>query len=129
MEKFVKENPPVRIVDKEIFGTSLGDCYNALGRNEDAEKCYLDMIALDEDQQRHRKVEISSEGSKAVIMGAEAYYAIGNFYVSRKQYRKAESYLKKALTIQLYPPTLSRRSDIYFDLYKVTLHKKIILWL
>jgi len=117
--EFVIENPPVRIVEKEIVAAALGDCNNALGRYEIAEKYYLDMITLDEDQQRHSKLEISAEGTNAVIMGAEAYYAIGNFYVERKQFHKGESYLKKALKIQLYPPTLSRRSDIYFDLYKV----------
>ena len=119
LRKFIKENTPVRIVDKEIVAAALGDCHNALGLYEDAEKYYLDMIALDENQQHYSKREISDPASNAVIVGAEAYYTIGNFYVERKQFHKAEPYLKKALKIKLYPPTLSRRSAIYFDLYKV----------
>lgn len=119
LEKFIKKNVPVRTSDKEVVASAKGDCFNALGKYDQAEKNYLEMIELDEEQQKHFSNEISASGTRDVVTGSEAYYTIGNFYVERKRFDKAAPYLRKALTIKFFASTLERQSDIYFLLSRV----------
>ncbi len=119
LENFIKKNVPARINDKEIVAAAKGDCFMALGKYDLAEKSYLAMIELDDEQQKHFANEISPSATRDIITGAEANYTIGNFYVESKRFDKAGPYLEKALTIKFFAATLERQSDIYFLLYRV----------
>ncbi|MEO8415628.1 MAG: sensor histidine kinase [Ginsengibacter sp.] len=119
LENFLKRNTPLRIFDKEIVAELWGNCFNALGKYDMAEKKYLDMISLDEEEEKHFKNEISGFESENLIKGAEACYTIGHFYTQRKRFNLAEPYLLKALQTKTFPPTLKRKSDIYLLLFEV----------
>lgn len=59
-------------------------------------------------QANMRKITFFSEN----IVGAEAYYEIGRFYVSLNRYQEAQPYLGKALTFENVPAPLQK--DVHY---------------
>ena len=105
----VSVNPPVYMFDQEISASVLGACYEAVGNIDMAEKKYLQMIRWDAFCQANmRKITFFSEN----IVGAEAYYEIGRFYVSLNRYQEAQPYLGKALTFENVPAPLQK--DVHY---------------
>lgn len=118
LKKFVRDNPPPRLVDKEMVAACEGDCYNALGRYGPAENSYLKMIDLDKDAFRYLHNESQGErGNK--ITGSKAYYMIGRFYVDRERYSVAKPYLIQSLAFKVFAPSLSLQNDIHWQLFKI----------
>ena len=119
LNNFLRENGALRYIDKEMMAASLGDCYQALGRNESAEKQYLQMISFDDKAKDEVAHDIQSDFLVKTIIGSEAYSLIGNFYIHNGQFAKAEPYLRKALISDIFSPPLSRLRDIHGMLFKV----------
>ncbi len=118
LQTFVQQNPPPRYIDKEIVAASLGDCYSALRQYNQAESSYQRMIVLDSLAQTHMKQQSVGERSNT-ITGSEAYYTIGNFYVTKAQYSLGKNYLLKALSFDRFAPSLARQRDIHLLLFKI----------
>jgi two-component sensor histidine kinase len=107
---YFEKNPPVERLDPEIKSAILGDCYDGLGRYKEAEHNYLEMINLD--AYRDKLMEVGQD-----IAGPEAYYIISRFYVSHRNFIKADPLSKQALAFPAIPPTLER--DIRLLRFKI----------
>jgi two-component sensor histidine kinase len=119
LEGFIRENPPLNPVDKELMAQAKGDCYAALGKYGLAESNYLAMIGWDREEQAHFNKEIAGRDMEKLIVGSEAYYTIGRFYVERSKFALAGRYLRKALATRSFAPSLSRQRDIHWMLGRV----------
>jgi two-component system, sensor histidine kinase PdtaS len=119
LENFIRDDPPLNPVDKELMAQSMGDCYKALGKYALAESSYLKMITWDKAEQAHFHNEIEGRDMEKMIVGAEAYYTIGSFYVERRQFNLAAPYLRQALETRSFAPVLSRQRDIHWMLGRV----------
>lgn len=116
---FTKQNPAPRLLDKEIVAAAMGDSYFELGKYQQAEPFYIEMIRLDSKARDQMSREVFTDDLHNVIIGAEALYRMGRFYVTTKAYDKASGYLSSALQIGYFPPSLLRKRDIEFLLFKV----------
>ncbi len=119
LEKFNRDNPALNLVDRELMAQAKGDCYRTLGKYSLAESNYLKMVAWDKEEQAHFDNEIEGRDMERMIVGAEAYYTIGSFYVERGKFKLAGPYLREALATRSFAPTLSRQRDIHWMLAKV----------
>jgi two-component system, sensor histidine kinase PdtaS len=119
LENFIRLNPPLNPADKELVAQSKGDCYKALGKFSVAEVNYLKMIDFDKQEQAHFNNEIEGREMERMIVGSEAYYTIGSFYVELGKFTSAKPYLVKALLTTSFAPTLSRQRDIHWMLGRV----------
>ncbi len=119
LENFIRLHPPLNPADRELVAQSRGDCYKALGKFSLAEANYLKMIDCDKQEQAHFNNEIEGREMERMIVGSEAYYTIGSFYVERGKFTSAKPYLQKALTTTSFAPTLSRQRDIHWMLGRV----------
>jgi two-component sensor histidine kinase len=119
LEDFTRNNPPVIPVDKEVIAQAKGDCYNAMGKYTQAESSYLKMIAWDKQELAHFAVETENREMEKMIVGSEAYYTIGAFYVERGEFKLAGPYLAQSLTPWPFAPGLSRQRDIHWMLARV----------
>jgi two-component sensor histidine kinase len=119
LENFTLNNPPMIPVDKEVIAQAKGDCYNALGRYTQAESNYLKMIAWDKQELSHFEIETENREMEKMIVGSEAYYTIGAFYVERGEFKLARPYLAQSLVPWPFAPSLSRRRDIHWMLARV----------
>ncbi len=118
LQTFVKQNPPQRIIDREIVAACMGNCYNALRYYSQAEKHYLQMILLDAQAQAQMAKQVVGERSNT-ITGSEAYYTIGNFFVERQQFARAEGYLQKAVSFRRFAPSVERSANIHLLLFRI----------
>ncbi|MBL0739870.1 tetratricopeptide repeat-containing sensor histidine kinase [Chryseolinea lacunae] len=100
-----ERNPPAGSPEAAIMAQSLANCYADLGDYDRAEKNFMDMT------RRYRESEWSSE----VIMIGE--YDVGKFYVDHRQFKKAEPYLRHALTL-VAGTSMARHKDIHYMLFK-----------
>lgn len=103
----IKEGPPKQIIEKAYVASIFGDCYNALGQFDLAERYYLEMI------QQERKSQ------KQNFYTSTVNYTIGAFYVDRNRYQAAAPYLKKVLAIADGIVTVKRLTDTHLLLFKV----------
>ena len=99
-KKFISVNPPMSMFDEEISENVLGACYDAVGNIDMAEKKYLEMIKCDGFCQANMGKVMFFTGN---IVGTEAYYDIGKFYVAHDRYQEAQPYLVKALSFENVP--------------------------
>jgi two-component system, sensor histidine kinase PdtaS len=102
---YIAVNPPVSMYDEEIRENLLGACYDAVGNTAMAEKKYLQMIRVDEFCQANKGKEMFFTSN---MIGPEAYYEIGKFYVSHARYQEVQPYLDKALTFDNVPAPLKK---------------------
>ncbi|WP_179414675.1 sensor histidine kinase [Mucilaginibacter sp. E4BP6] len=120
--------PPIYINGKEYLALCYGDAYSKLGNYKEAERKYLEMISDDR--------EIGSELNRTLegvidnirINSIDAYIAIVNFYVGRKQYTTAIPYLNYAWKINqsadlrnnnIQIPLIAREMKLEFNTYKI----------
>ena len=108
-KNYVSVNPPVYMFDMEISENVLGACYDAVGDIDMAEKKYLQMIRRDVFCQANLGKEMFFSEN---IVGAEAYYDLGKFYVSHNRYQEAQPYLGKALEFKNVPAPL--QGDLHY---------------
>ena len=108
-----KNNPPVRMFDKETLYGIKGDCYYALRNDELAEKYYLEMIRTDEAVQLNKSKEMFPYQS---ISGSTAYYKIGRFYVDKQQYKVADTYISRAFTHASFNDNTSYSTELFRDI-------------
>ena len=104
-KNYISATPPMFMFDEEICEDVLGACYDAVGETDIAEKKYLEMIRWDTICQANLGKAMFLTAN---MVGAEAYCAIGKFYVSHKRYREAQPYLEKALTFKNIPAPLEK---------------------
>ena len=119
LQKFLKQNKPVRFIDKEMAAASMGNCYKALAKYQLAEKYYLQMISLDTLAQEQRIKQMFPDEQQTSITSSDANLLIGKFYVERGAYTSAKPYLSKALTAGVFVPPLTQLRDIHFLLFQV----------
>ena len=99
-KNYIAVSPPMSMFDEEISEDILGACYDAGGDTDMAERKYLQMIRWDEFcEVNMQKVMYLT----ANMVGTEAYYEIGKFYVSHGRFREAQPYLEKALKFKNVP--------------------------
>jgi two-component system, sensor histidine kinase PdtaS len=101
-----KTVPPVAPIENAILSQSLANCYNAMGLYANAEKYFLEMIKIFD--------KIDYAGEVFFI----ANFDIGKFYITQKQYSKAEPHLNKAFANAQFSP-VSRIKDLYLLMFKV----------
>jgi two-component sensor histidine kinase/tetratricopeptide (TPR) repeat protein len=91
--------------DQMLIAEALGNCYHALGQDEEAEKYYRKMLEL----------------SKSVPLIFSAIYPhdIGKFYFETKQYEKAATYLKAFLLQPGGLVAVPTASATHLMLYKI----------
>ena len=112
-KNFISVNRHVSMFDEEIRENVLGACYDAIGNIDMAEKKYLQMIRLDTFCQANKR---KSMFLPANIVGTEAYYDIGKFYVLHNRYSEGLPYLEKALKFENVPAPLEK--DINYLQFK-----------
>ncbi len=116
---FQRDNPPVRSRDKELMATAWGNLYEALGQNAKAERSYLAMIRCNSLAKEESKRDIE-QFIDFDVARATSHFAIGKFYVDRKQFTRAQPYLHMALHPQtLMPVPLDILRDAHLLLFKV----------
>jgi len=110
--KFVLEEnakwKPTRVNDKRVMQHVLGDCYNALKKYDQAEKCYLEMDRLGK--------EIPFETSQLEKGSDNA--AIAVFYYERGNYNQARSYFEFSLKNYEEIASLKNMMNIHSWLFK-----------
>ena len=99
--------PPVTLIEKACLAEDLAYCYESLGKDEIAEKYYLNAVSLYETSGMNFEVT------------QEAYQNVGRFYLAERNYQKANQYLNHALKLSPQKLSLAALSDIHFMLYKV----------
>jgi two-component system, sensor histidine kinase PdtaS len=117
--KFASENQPIRPSDRKNLAMAWGVYYEALGKNDEAEAKFKEMISWQKEGDAELIREIQGDFR---ISWDEVYYTIGRFYVHRGELAVAGTYLRKGLESPGH--NTSDRSvpvmrDIYGLLYKV----------
>jgi two-component system, sensor histidine kinase PdtaS len=91
-----KTYPPGPLADKESLAGTKGDCYAALNNPRLAEINYLQMIRLDEAEQKFRSRDVNP--FEFSLAGSEAYFKIARFYFEQNEFARARTYLSKAFS-------------------------------
>ena len=112
-KKYLAVTPSASMYDDEMRENVLGACYDAVGDSGMAEKKYLQSIRWDTVCLANRGKEMFFTES---IVGPEAYYDIGKFYVSHNKYSEAQPYLDKASKFSTIPAPLEK--DINYLQFK-----------
>lgn len=118
LKHFIRQNPPERIVDKEIVASCFGNCYAALNKQDAAETFYLQMIELDKEAQAHMGKQSVGERSN-LITGSEAYYEVGRFYIDGNQFAKAKPYIEQSINFQRFGPSVERQIDLHQLMFRI----------
>jgi two-component sensor histidine kinase len=84
LEEYIRQNPPITYASKTLNISTLAKCYSALKQYQQAEKYYLEAIAM-------------SKQSSDVPTNTTVIYAASQFYVATGQYRKAVPLIKAVL--------------------------------
>ncbi len=84
LEEYTRQNLPLPHASKTLNLSSLAKCYSALKQYAQAEKYYLEAIAM-------------SEQSPEQPTGTTVIHAASQFYVETGQYRKAQPLIKRVL--------------------------------
>jgi len=107
VKELEKEIPPVTAIQKACVSQNLAICYEGLKQFDLAEKYFLNAVNL------YKNSELDFEGPQ------ESYPQIGRFYLERKQYRKADYYLKQALNFNPQRLSIAAIRDVHYMLFKV----------
>ncbi|HTI93468.1 MAG TPA: sensor histidine kinase [Puia sp.] len=117
--KFVSENQPIQPSDHKNIAMAWGIYYEALGRDQEAEARFREMIFWQNEGDAEAIRDIVADFR---ISGDEVYYTIGRFYVNRGELALAGPYLRRALASPenvWSDRSVTVRRDIYGLLYKV----------
>jgi two-component sensor histidine kinase len=104
--RLIKKRPPVNDWEKLTIATRLGECYGLLGKDDLAEKYYLQAITF-------------GEREPAKIYGLSANKTMADFYFSRKRYVAAGIYLQKVLTFPRGIGHVEMIRETYYKLFQV----------
>jgi two-component sensor histidine kinase len=99
------KNKPIGVYAEASLATTLAYCYHELYQDDRADKYYLEAIEL------VNKLENNNE------VTADVNYDLGQFYIDRREYRKAAVHLQKALDVNPGINSLSTIKDIQLKLY------------
>ena len=110
---FKTKNPAVLIEDKAMMAEISGQVYDSLHEEAQAERYYLQAVALNEKVSPERGREIDTRNIPPPAFG---YQVLGSFYVRHHRFREAKPYLEKALSGTLF---LSEQADIEYLLFRV----------
>jgi len=103
--RLIKKQPPTDDWDKLTVATTLGECYDLLGKDELAERYYQRAVTIAE-----RKLPKQD--------GIKAYKRMADFYFSRKRYGQAGIYLYKVLAIPRGIGDVGMIRSTYLELFK-----------
>lgn len=121
LKDFEAKHPPKNPDHEESLAAAKGDIYTALNRPAEAEKHFLEMVALDKQAQQYRGREMFPRPLS--VSGAEAYYKIARFYVNQQRYTAAAPYLASAAKINAFSGNqfyiANNRRDIRWLQYQV----------
>lgn len=120
IDSLVNDNKPVRIEDKETIAASKAECFRVLHKYDLAEKQYLEMIKLDNQQQEQTKsVGLVTNGLVYTITGSEANYIIASFYAEQNKFNIAMPYLVRALSFKTsFAPPVDLQMNIHYLMFK-----------
>ncbi|MCF0065621.1 ATP-binding protein [Dyadobacter chenwenxiniae] len=100
------KNKPVGMQAEASLISSLAFCYKATRHERQADNYYTRLIKLAKKLPKDNQVT------------ANAYYEIGQYFISKHQYEMASSYLRKALHESPGSVSISLKKDIYLLQYK-----------
>ncbi|MDX1941559.1 MAG: histidine kinase dimerization/phosphoacceptor domain -containing protein [Saprospiraceae bacterium] len=103
----VRKSAPATDYQKSCVAYAMGNCYNALGQYDVAEKYFLEMI--------HFEKLLENQNAFTSLVNL----TIGDFYVNRHRYQTAEPYLKNVLAIPQGMVTIQRLKDTQLLLFKI----------
>jgi two-component system, sensor histidine kinase PdtaS len=103
--KLIKKKPPIADWEKQTIATQLGECYDALGEDELAEKYYQQAIQL-------------AEKTLMKYDDLMAYKQLGDFYLSRKRYTPTSIYFHKVLAFPRGVGDVEMIRSTYLGLFK-----------
>lgn len=104
--KINAENKPIGIHSRASLVGSLAYCYHAVKQDRAAEKNYLELIALSGQLQQDNEI------------ASDAYYEIGQYFIEKRQYGKALTYLQKVQHTSTGVSPLSPTKDTYLMLFR-----------
>jgi two-component system, sensor histidine kinase PdtaS len=100
------KNKPLGIHAEACLIGSLAYCYKAVKQMRQAEKYYLELIALASQLQKDNEIT------------TDVYCEIGQYFIDKLQYEKSSGYLQQALIASEGTNSLSRTKDIHLMLYR-----------
>lgn len=100
------KNKPIGVDAKICLVSSLAYCYQAVKQHLQADKYYLELITLAGQLQEDNEIT------------TDVYYEIGQYFINKLQYRKAISYLQKALGAAEIRHSLALIKDVHLMLFK-----------
>jgi len=104
-----KKYKPSTLEAKRLVQRELGDSYNAIKKYDLAEKSYLEMISLgNNDKATYSVAEKGSDN-----------HSVGNFFLNRKKYSKAKTYLTEALVEYKETGNTNYLKEIYLSLFRL----------
>ncbi len=114
---FTEHHRPLRFIDRECLAEAMGNYYNTIGKYEQAEQNYLQMISMDSLRVVQEGQDISAYQNFANT--TEVNYLAGRFYVEQGRWEKARSYLNNTFVNARYSPALAQLMDTHLLLYKI----------
>lgn len=106
-EKTIAMKPaPPTSADYNVDGRILGDIYFSMKQYDKAEKYYLQMLDMDYNFSNYSYFRLTS------------YIRMGNFYISRKMYAKANDYIHKAIDYKALK-SLTDQATIHWQQYVI----------
>lgn len=100
------KNKPIGVDAEICLVGSLAYCYHAVKQDPQAEKYYLKLINLAGLLQEDNEIT------------TDVYYEIGQYFISKQQYRKAIDYLQKALSAAEIRNSYALMKDVHLMLFK-----------
>ncbi len=100
------KNKPVGVHAEACLLGSLSFCYHAMKQERQAEKYYAELIKLSGLLQKDNEIT------------TDIHYELGQYFISKTQYRKAASHLQKALNIAEAGNSLPEAKDIHLMLFR-----------
>lgn len=107
INRLQSEVPPITLIQHAIIAQTRAHCYEALRQYPLAEKYYLSAL------HKFQEADMDFEGSQ------QLQQHIGRFYLSRGDYQRAGTFLRKALSYYPQKNAVSSLMDIHYMLYKV----------
>ncbi len=102
-----RQVPPITLIQKAIIAQTRAHCYDALQQYDLAEKYFLEALS------KFQEAKMDFEGSQ------QLQQHIGRFYLSRGDFQRAGTFLRRALSYYPQKNAVTSLMDIHYMLYKV----------
>jgi two-component sensor histidine kinase len=96
----------------QIYASSFGLIYTALGNYGEAEREYKRMLSLNKAVED--EVSKNIDGNTGTLTGSAGLFTIGKFYIERKRYQDAKYYLTKSLYHPQYIDAREQSNTRYY---------------